>query len=109
MIEQIEFKKERISSFCKVSKEFISELNISAGTDYEDMIYDTLTVKLDAFIYSALQEERVLTYYCPRPTFLDWLLRRKRKVEWTLKVKDLMLNPPKNKNSTMRIYLTDLK
>jgi hypothetical protein len=108
-MDKIEFNLEKASSFLKVSNEFISELQIRQGKDMMDELYDTITVKLDAMFYSNLADERTLTYYCPRPRFFDWLFRREKKVEWELKVKDLLLNPPKIPDKTKRIYLCDIK
>lgn len=75
--------------------------------NYEELDYieNLLTVRLSGFIYSNMIEERELTYYCDRPSFLDWLLRRCKKVKFNLKVKDLLLNPkPEN---TERIYIVE--
>ncbi len=107
--EKLVFDLDKASSYLKISNELISEFQISQSTVDMDLVYDQLTVKLDALFYSNLAEERILIYYCPRPTFFDWLFRRERKVEWELKVKDILLNPPKMPDKTKRIYLPILR
>jgi hypothetical protein len=105
-METIEFKKEKIAVMQKISNEIIQDLCIKTGMDGDDIIYDQLTSRLTGFIYSNMAEERQLVYYCERPRFLDWLLRRTKRVVFNLKVKDLLLNPPKNVN-TIRVYETE--
>lgn len=105
MVEKIKFDKEKISAISKVAKDYILDVNLTAGTVNDDFVLDQLTLQLDAWILSNAAEERILTYYCPRPTFFDWLFRRRREVKWELNVKDLLLNPPKLKKETSRIYI----
>ncbi|HUX56229.1 MAG TPA: hypothetical protein VMV77_04600 [Bacteroidales bacterium] len=109
-VKEIKFNEEKASAYLKVSNEFISGIKIKIGEANEmDMIYEQLTITIDAIFYSALVEDKILTYYCPRPKFFDWLFRRCKKVEWNLKVKDVLLNPPKPITNTKRIYITELK
>jgi len=106
-LKEITFDVEKLSSMSKVSKDMISEINISTGQASDDFFTDMLTVRMDAYILSNLSETRTLTHYTPRPKFLDWLLRRSKKLEWQLDVKDIMLNPPKLKDKTSRIYMVN--
>ena len=103
----IEFNKERIATMQKISKELVSDPSFALGTENDDFIKDEMTLKLTGYIYSNMADVRTLTYYCDRPKFLDWLLRRSKRVQWELKVKDLLLNPPKLKDRTTRIYIAD--
>jgi hypothetical protein len=103
-LEKLEFNLDRASAYLKVSKEFIAEVKINQNA--MDLIYNQLGISIDAMFYSALKEERILTYYCPRPTFLDWLFRREKKVKWRLIVKDLLIDPPKL--GAKRIYIENI-
>jgi len=98
-----EYKREKIAVMQKIEKEVLSDPKFEVFRDAEDFIHDTMTMRLTAFIYSDLADERNLEYEFKRPTFFDWLLRRKRKATFNLKVKDLLLNPPKSGKS-MRMY-----
>ena len=100
------FEKEKIAVYQKISKEILSDLELLVSKADTDFIDKTMTMQLSGYIYSNLAEERVLHYYFDRPTFLDWLFRRKRKATFNLKVKDLKLNDPKTDNS-IRIYIVE--
>ena len=104
--QKIEFKKEKVAVMQKISNEVLNDLKFKDYHDADDFVNDTMTRHLTGFIYSNLADERNLDYYFDRPTFLDWLLRRKRKATFNLKVKDLLLNAPKTDNS-MRIYVVE--
>jgi hypothetical protein len=104
MTGQMEFNKEKASSYLKVSKEFISDIEISQR---EDIVYGELMIKIDALFYAALADKKILSYLCKRPTFFDWLLRREREIKWEFKVKDVLLNPPKHPDKTVRLYFYD--
>lgn len=91
------FKKEKIASSLKISKELLApNLGLSIGQVADDIIMDTFSVQIEAFIYSNTVEQRTLEYYCPRPSFWDWLFHRQKRVTWQLSVKDLLKNPPSN-------------
>ena len=100
------FKRERLKTQMKISKELLNDMSYHVGTVGEDKIYDMLTAELTAYIHTNMAEERDIVYYCPAPSFLDWLLRRNKKVVFKLKVKDLLLNAPKPPD-TERIYIIE--
>jgi len=103
----LEFIREKLHTYMKLSNLYFSELVLNIDKVEDDYLLDTLTIELAGYIYTHSAEKRILTYYCPRPKFLDWLLRRAKKVEWELDVKDLLLNPPQGKDPTKRIYLIE--
>ena len=90
--KEIKFEKEKIAVIDKISNNVLNDLKLEISQVAEDFVNETMTMRLTAFIYSNLAEERNLDYYFERPTFLDWLLRRKRKATFNLKVKDLLLD-----------------
>jgi hypothetical protein len=107
-MERVEFTKERMSVFNKVSAEVISEIDLVVGRVDDDLIRDMFTMKMDAWFLANTADERTLTYYCDRPRFFDWLFRRNRTVEFKLEVKDLLLNPPRLSKTTRTYIVTDL-
>lgn len=104
--QEIKFEKEKVAVMQKISNEALNDLKLEVSQVADDFVNETMTMRLTGFIYSNLADERNLDYYFDRPTFLDWLLRRKRKATFNLKVKDLLLNPPKTDNS-LRIYVVE--
>jgi len=106
MIEEKVFRKEKAAVIQKITNEAISDLKFTIGQEGDDFMRENLTVMLSASIYTHLAEERELVYDFDRPTFTDWLLRRKRKAKFNLKVKDLLLILPISENS-LRMYVTE--
>lgn len=104
--QEIKFEREKVAVMQKISNEVLNDLKLEISQVADDFVNETMTMRLTGFIYSNLADERILDYYFDRPTFLDWLLRRKRKATFNLKVKDLLLNAPKTENS-MRIYVVE--
>jgi hypothetical protein len=100
MENRIIFEKEKASARLDVSKELFSFTTLNI---YENTILQELNIVLSGYFFSNLADERKLSYYCPRPRFIDWLFRRRKKVIFDFKAKDLLLNPPKKEN-TVRIY-----
>lgn len=107
-MEKINFEKEKVAVMQKISNEVLNDLKLDIAQVDDDFINETMTMRLTGFIYSNLSDERDLEYYFDRPTFLDWLFKRKRKAVFNLIVKDLLLNTPKTDN-TMRVYVVDKK
>lgn len=100
-----EFKKERIAVYNKVPKTVISDIIFKTDDVGDDFIEDTLTYMMYGNIYSKMADERILYYYAPKPTFFDWLLGRRKMVEFKLRVKDILISPPQKE--TIRIYETE--
>jgi len=104
MEEQIIFEKEKVTMVQKISEELLNGLKLETYKDIDAYFRKTMTLRLSGFIYSNLADERNLDYYFDRPTFFEWLFRKRRKATFNLKVKDLLLNAPKTDNS-IRIYV----
>jgi hypothetical protein len=97
----VEFTDERIRAAWKVSKE-IFEVTMHVGMAEDDMLRDLYTVFIEAKIKTRLSEQRELTYYCPRPTFFDWLFRRTKRVKFNLDISHLKLREAPE--GTVNIY-----
>lgn len=103
-MRKIAFDKSKITAYCKVSSEIISDAELRIGLNEMDYLNEELTVQLVAFIHECMSERKTLYIERPRPKFLDWFLRRKYRFEYILEVKDIMLNPPVLPKETVRFY-----
>ena len=87
----------------KANPDMIQEIKAIMSLDGEDFLKETMTLNLYGYIHSMAVEKKEIEYYCPKPTFMDWLLGRKRRVKFTLNVKDVLTNQPVLKDS-VRVY-----
>lgn len=106
-MKEIEFKKETLRAYNKISLELLTDITLKIGTVDDDAAREIVTYMIETEIYSNLAEERELTYYFKRPKFFDWLFRRSKVATFELKVKDLLINPPPE--NTERIYIVNKK
>lgn len=102
--EEVRFNREKVQAIQILSEQCLSDLKLNIGQTAENFMQREFTAQLTAFVYSNTIDERTLDYYCERPTFFDWLFRRRKKVSFEFKAKDLLLNPPKNDKDTLRVY-----
>lgn len=77
-------EKEKIAKFISCSDE------IFKNKTYHDYLKNTLTVGLIGYIYTASKEQGEFTVYVPRPSFLDWLLRRTKTITVPYTIRQLM-------------------
>ena len=104
LADEKKFKKERIKTDFVISESMFVNKEFRVGRINDDFIKNKLTVQLSAYIYEQTIDERDLVYYCPKPTFFDWLLGRNKRIVFKFKAMDLLLNPPE-KDDTERIYI----
>lgn len=103
--QEVVFKREKVSAVMQMSKDCIVDLKFDLGQTSENYISDTLTARLTGHIYSNTIDERRLKYKLEPPTFLDWLFRRRKEVEFDFKAKDLMISPPRGSmDNILRCY-----
>lgn len=88
----MKYTKEKIAASC------IVDITYKEGQVNDDFIRDQLTAKMQGFIYSHLSDVRTVSYTFSRPTFMEWLLRKPRTVNIECKMKEILINPPKNEN-----------
>lgn len=100
------FEKEKIAFTRMISKEMLIDTKLEFD-HYSEADKGIIISGLSSYIYTNMADKRKLVYYCNRPSFFDWLLRRTKKVVFNLEVKDLLLNPPKT-NGTKRIYIVNV-
>jgi len=101
--KEVTYISERLGADTEIIESCLTDLDLNITK--EEYIKDVLKAQLVGFIYSNTIDERQLEYYCERPSFLDWLFRRKKKVMFNFKAKDLLINPPKDfQNKALRVY-----
>jgi hypothetical protein len=61
---------------------------------FDDYLAETFAYQLKAYIYKRIKEKRSIECIFERPSFLDWLLRRKRKLTKEIIISDILKNPP---------------
>ena len=60
---------------------------------------------ISAFFFSCLKQNAVIEKTFDRPTFFDWLFRRKRTVKIHVGARDVKLDPPlMPQGETLRVY-----
>lgn len=99
--KEAEFKKEKLAQLMKISK-------LQIAQEGDDCVRDILTAKMEGYILSHLTETRTLSYYTPKPKFLDWLLGRTKRVEIEVNAKDCLKNPPTLEHHTYRMITMDI-
>jgi len=96
-----EFKKQSFVSFDKFTEQYISDVKIQYGKDSDDFIKNLVTARLKTDLYSKFVENRTITKEFKRPTFFDWLLRRKQKYTFNVKVSEVTKYVPNGDNILM--------
>jgi len=107
--EEIAFDKEELSAFMKIEKQLLDNKEFSVGYENEDFLTNLVSIMMKSHIYSNTSEIRNIEHVLEKPSFLDWLFGRERKVNIEVKVKDLLLTPPRKGIDTARIYLMGIK
>jgi hypothetical protein len=97
-VDRVDFNKEcaRI-----VSSFDIEMLNRDDGLQFAK---NEICYRLNAYIFTSQNQEKEVSYLFDRPTFLDWLLRRRREARFIVKSKDALLDPPVWEDKTLRLY-----
>ena len=68
---------------------------------------ELLTVQLKTWYYEMKAGTRDLVYYAPKPSFLDWLFGRQKKVVFQADVRELLLDAEKGTERIVDISLKD--
>ncbi len=105
----MEYTKEKLSFYRKVSNECLGEMAFRAAMTEDDFATNLTTVLVEAFIYADQIQEKIIPYYFPKPSFLDWLLRRQKKVEIVFQAKDILLSPPKTEFTKRGYFIGGIK
>lgn len=90
-LEEIVFKRERLTVGSRLSNNFIANAKIDV---IQDHLYHSWSTHLDAYFYTHLKDTQTITVYHKRPTFFEWLFRKKIAIEVSIECKELFRNPP---------------
>lgn len=85
------YVKQKLSASACINK-YLSEYEINAS---EDRIKNELKVRVNAIFFSMMEKEKEETLTFNRPSFMDWILRRKKTVSFTVSCHKILENPPK--------------
>jgi hypothetical protein len=101
--EQV-FKRNSFVAFEKFSKEYISPINMTINNEGNDFITNQLTVRLKTDLYEQFIETRTFTKEFKRPTFFDWLFRRKTRYTFNVNVSEVTKYIP-NVDNILRVEI----
>jgi len=95
-MKEIKFDIEKIKCGMFINPEIIKIEN------YDSFITNTFLLELKAFVATQQKQEKEIILN--RPTFIEWLFRKQRKVR--VSSKDVLLNPPQiiPGQNTIRFY-----
>ena len=105
-METIKFDREKIAAMQIFSDDIIADMDLRIGKCCDQFVTQETTAILSAYFYSNKKEERIMSYTFKRPTFFEWLFRKKRTAKFNVVVKDLLINPP-NKPACSRIVTVE--
>lgn len=80
---EIEFTRKKITASIVIPND------PEFGTVDDQFVRNELTALLEGYIYEHTISEKTIEIVYPKPTFLDWLLGRKRVVDFKISVKDV--------------------
>ena len=95
MYDEMTFERQKIATRVITDKKYYVDDNIMEVT---------LEHNLAAYIYKHTVKKYNKTIYIDRPTFLEWLLRKQRSIVVNVDVSDILLDPPKLPDKTIRLY-----
>jgi len=112
-----EFEKKKIFAYQKISKEMLPtdilerlkkemvfDLNYKVGIESDDFFKGLAITLLEGTIYKWTQENRTIIQSIKRPTFLDWLLRRRKQITIKIDVSELLKT---DKHGTEKIVIVE--
>jgi hypothetical protein len=97
------YEEKKIAASILVDERAFNKMSANIIKDVENH----LKIQMIAFVNERAVDERNLEYEFENPTFLDWLMRRKRKVTVNFKASDILLEAPKD--YCARIYDVKIK
>ena len=95
----LDFKREALYMRCAYNKELTYDLD-----SFPNYILQTLKT----YIYSSTERKESFNYTFDPPTFLEWLLRKKREVTLKVVYKDVLVDPQEDPVVTVRFYSNDI-
>ena len=93
-MSKLVFHKNKLALITQMDSCMMDDVQLEAGCNNADFMRNTFTLKLTAGFMAAMNETKTITVQAKRPSFLDWLLRRKRSFVFTVNSKEVLKNPP---------------
>jgi hypothetical protein len=88
------FKELVLSVQSKFPKRIFQKASVDNGMIGDDFISNQLTYLMKASVYEWSNPTQTVYKTFPAPSFLDWLLRRKKTVEIEVDCKEILVEPP---------------
>lgn len=95
------FKRNSFVAYQKFSNEYASTIMLGFSQDSNDYFNETFSAKIQMDFFAKFIEERTFTKEFKRPTFFDWLFRRKPKYTFNVKVSEVTKYVPNGDNVLM--------
>lgn len=89
-----EYKKEKFMGNLVVTKE------VKEDVEFYGYLVDNTLVQFKAELWAKIKPE--VEVILDRPTFLEWMFRKRRKV--IIKAMDILIDPPNEPEKTVRMY-----
>lgn len=87
--KELEFQKQRVASILRIDKDIQS-----FEYDGDNLIKNKITLRLQGYVYQMTVAEKEITYHFDKPSFLDWLLGRRKSKTIKINIADALKNPP---------------
>ncbi len=87
------YEIEKIAARQKISRAIVnSEFDVAQMAD--DVMNDVYTAMVKCAVYTHTVAKPQIIFYAKPPSFLDWLLRRKRKLTFEVELKEILTDLP---------------
>ena len=96
----MQYEKVKVAAQKKIPLSVFNDIKLEISQTGEDFINEVFTVRMQAFIYESTIAEKEVIYTFDKPSFLDWLLGRKRTAKFHIKMSEVLTSPPSEKNIT---------
>jgi len=101
--KELEFIRKRVATFLKVDKDVQKFEH-----DGDNFIKNKMTLRLEGYVYEMTIAEKEITYHFDKPSFLDWLLGRRKSKTIKISIADALNNPPETNNTSRLYYLEQI-
>ena len=83
------FQKTKASMRMIMSSDVVQDIDLSV---FEDILYNDLAIRLDAYLLAMVKGYVNHSMFADRPTFAEWLFRKRRRFDFNIKIEDLKIN-----------------
>lgn len=83
------FQKTKASMRMTMNSDVIQDIDLSV---FEDILYNDLAIRLDAYLLARVKGYVNYSMFADRPTFAEWLFRKRRRFDFNIRIEDLKIN-----------------